>query len=167
LTFELFDKPSEDLIRTVVNFYNAFTKEKGFGHQLLYEATKRLLNSDNFSLGLVTSNSKELLSFIIIHQSNTHAGLLYAAKSDAAKETAATFFMYTELFEVLKLKGFTSFDMEKLVPSTHSTDGVFLFKDGVKGDRTIYNGEWSWYKKSLYRPLMYFVKKWLFKKREI
>ena len=167
LSFELHETPTDDLIQTVISLYNQFTQEKGFAHQLHVESTKRLLQSDNFSLAVVTNEEKSIVSFIIFHQNKHHAGLLYAAKSEDAKENGATFFMYSSLFEALKDKGIETFDMEKLVPSTHSTDGVFLFKDGVKGDRVVYNGEWSWYKKSIYRPLMYFVKKGLFKKREI
>ncbi|MBN1463904.1 MAG: hypothetical protein JXQ69_03390 [Paludibacteraceae bacterium] len=167
LQFQLHDSPDDELIQTIVSFYNQFTKEKGFLHQLNLEATTKLLRSSNFSLGVVTSPDNTILSCIIYHSTSSHAGLLYAAKSEEAKENGATFFMYSHLFEALRNKGVESFDMEKLVPSTHTTDGVFLFKDGVKGERVLYNGEWSWYKRRIYRPLMYFVKKCLFKKREI
>ncbi len=167
LDFELVQRPSLDIVKSVVFFYNKFSSEKGLSHLLVVESINKLLQSDSFSVGLVKNKEKEILSFIIIHNTKKHAGLLYAASGDKSKDSGATFFMYTELFKVLKEKGLNTFDMEKLVPSTHSTDGVFLFKDGVKGIRTVYNGEWSWYKKSIYRPLMYFVKKWMFKKREV
>jgi hypothetical protein len=57
--------------------------------------------------------------------------------------------------------------MEKLVPSTKPINSVFLFKNGVEGKHIVLNGEWSWYKNLYYRPLMYFVKKYLMKKREL
>lgn len=167
LKFELFETPCPDFIKSIVHFYNQFSIEKGFAHQLDVAAMQRLLQSDNFSLGIVTNQDNAIQSCIIYHHNAKHAGLLYAAKSEEAKENGATFFMYHSLFEALKNQGHETFDMEKLVPSTHSTDGVFLFKDGVKGERVVYNGEWSWYKKGIYRPMMYFVKRWVFKKREI
>ena len=57
--------------------------------------------------------------------------------------------------------------MGRIVPShLLNLKGVFDFKDGIHGEYVIYNGEWSWYKKQYYRPLIYFVKKYLLKKRE-
>ena len=59
-----------------------------------------------------------------------------------------------------------TFDMEKLAPSIHSTNAVFLFKNGIKGEYIVVNGEWSWHKNSFLRPLMYIAKKWFLKKIE-
>lgn len=167
LQFELISNPSTQQISEFVTFYNKFTVDKGFAHQLSDKACQRLFAYNSFALGLVHSAENELTAGIIIHHHYKHAGLLYAAKNEQAKETGATFFMYEALLTKLEEMGFETFDMEKLAPSTHSTNGVFLFKDGIKGNRTLYNGEWSWYKNSIYKPLMFLVKKHFFKLREM
>lgn len=167
LNFTLISQPTEQQIAEFVRFYNHFTVEKGFAHQLAEASCKRLFAHNSFALGLVQNSENELTAGIIIHHHFKHAGLLYAAKNEQAKENGATFFMYKALLTKLEEMGYETFDMEKLAPSTHSTNGVFLFKDGIKGERTLYNGEWSWYKKEMYKPLMFFVKKYLFKLREM
>lgn len=167
LTFQIISKPSEDIVNQIVNFYNKFTKEKGFSHYLNYNATFNILQSNDFSLGIVYDNFNNISSEIIFHHHGQHSGLLFAAKSQNAKINGSTFFMYDQLFKYLNAKSFQKFDMEKLQPSIHSTDGVFLFKNGIKGEHVLYNGEWSWYKKQIYRTPMYFVKKYLMKKNEL
>lgn len=166
LTFQVKDKITEEEALILSDFYNNFCKEKGFPHSLLKNYLYKLLNSENFSFATVV-DSKGLTSFIIFHHLNKHAGLYYAAKNEEAKQTGATFFMYDKLFNFLKDQEYDTFDMEKLLPSTHGTNGVFLFKNGIKGEHVLYNGEFSWYKKQIYRPLMYPVKKYIMKKIEI
>jgi len=166
LSFEVQSKPTKEKVKEVVDFYNSFTKEKGISHQLYFTSTYNMLQSNDFSLGIVYDSKSSMTSCIIFHYNDQHAGLLYAAKNNQAKDSGATFFMYNQLLELLKTRGLKTFDMEKLQPSTHSTDGVFLFKDGIKGEHIVYNGEWCWYKKSIYRLMMYFVKKYLMKKSE-
>lgn len=167
LRFKLFFEPTEIQIADFVSFYNQFTNDKGLSHKLALNSCLKLFNRKDFALGLVYNNEQVLCSGIIIHTHHKHAGLLYAAKNEIAKENRATFYMYRELFNALESNGFRTFDMEKLAPSTNSTNGVFLFKDGVKGTRVLYNGEWSFYKKAIYKPIMFFVKKYLFKFREM
>lgn len=166
LFFQVKEKITEQEALELSNFYNNFCKEKGIEHFLHKNHLYRLLNSGNFSLATV-NDLKGITSFIIFHHVNKHAGLYYAAKNNEAKQTGATFFMYDKLLVFLKNNGYDTFDMEKLQPSTHSTDGVFLFKNGIKGEHVLYNGEFSWYKKQIYRPLMYLVKKYIMKKPEI
>jgi len=167
LSFRVLDHPSKDIVNHFVNFYNQFTKEKGFSHHLNFTQTYNMLQSDDFSLGVVYTEQNDVSCAIIFHHHVQHAGLLYAAKSENAKEIGSTFFMYDQLFKYLITKSFHSFDMEKIQPSTHATDGVFLFKNGIKGEHVLYNGEWSWYKKNIYRPIMYFIKRYLMKKHEL
>ncbi len=168
LKFEVIERPSEEQIIFVADFYNKFSTQKGFEHNITYEQTKALLQSDNFSLALVKNEKLEILAIMIFHHRNLHAGLLYAARDiDNTEDNGITFFIYDCLFKYLKHKEFQTFDMEKLCPSTHSKQSVFLFKNGVKGEKILYCGEWSIYKKQIYRYLMCFVKKYLFKKVEV
>jgi hypothetical protein len=158
--------PDIQFISEMVNLYNKFSDQKGFSHKLSVNETSKVLQSPGYSVSCVDSTDGTLLSFMIYYLRNGCANSVFTAKSEKAKECGATFYLYKMLFEDLKKKGVKSYDIEKLVPSKHSTDSVFLFKDGMKGKRVIYNGEWSWYKYPFYRTIMYFVKKYIFKKRE-
>lgn len=167
LSFEMVDEPNIADCEAFAKQYQELIMDKKINHNLTVPQIELLLSSPNFGLAKVTDNHQRLISAIIFHKSGTHAGLLYASKNHLAKQTGATFFMYKKLLESLSAKGFATFDMERLLPSTHSTNGVFLFKQGIKSNHIIYNGEWSWYKRSIYRPMMYFVKRFLMKKVEV
>jgi hypothetical protein len=167
LSFEIINNPTKDDCEEFAKLYKELLEDKEIDHKLSAAEIEVLLSSPNFGLAKVLDNQLRLISAIIFHKSGTHAGLLYASKSHLAKLSGATFFMYKKLLESLSAKGFATFDMERLLPSTHSTNGVFLFKQGIKSNHIIYNGEWSWYKRSIYRPMMYFVKRFLMKKVEV
>jgi len=167
LRFRLIDTPQPADAAAFAALYRELIEDKAISHSISAVQTELLLSTGNFGLAIVTNAEEEWLSAIIYHKSGGHAGLLYAAKGEKAKACGATFFMYNELFSALKARDFISFDMERLLPSTHSSQGVFQFKQGVKGRMVTYNGEWSWYKRSYLRPLMYFVKRFLMKRTEM
>lgn len=168
LSFEVVTSPTEKDVSMFFDLYKDLLSQKGFAHYLPEKQIACLLFSSNFGLAYVKDDEHTPVAAIIFHKDEKAgtAGLLYAAKSKAAETLGATFLMYDSLFAYLKEKGYTVFDMEKLVPSTHSTNSVFLFKNGIKDQQVLYMGEWAWYKSRMWGVLMYFVKKYLFKKRE-
>ena len=168
--YELIFEPVTNLLlsdcKDFITIYNEMLQRKSLGNPLTVAQIYALCKTGNFCLYFVTYKNVRIAS-TIIHERKTHAGSWYAATNNEALHLSASFFMYKSLLEYLKTKGFKTFDMEKLVPSTKAINSVFLFKNGIEGNFIPLNGEWSWYKKSYYRPLMYFVKKFLMKKREL
>ena len=122
-----------------------------------------LLSDAHFHLCFIREGEKRLAT-IIYHQSNNHCGLLYAATSQEGTNKHAGFQLYYHLLTLLQSEGIYSFDMEKMAPSTHSTNAVFLFKQGIRGQLTPLCGEWTWYKRNCYSLCLYFVKKYFWKK---
>lgn len=122
-----------------------------------------LLSDPHFKLCMVYHNDKPV-SGIIYHRQHEHCGLLYAATGNAAHPLHAGFEMYRLLLTRLQAEGIQTFDMEKMAPSTHSMNAVFLFKQGIKGTLTTLCGEWSWYKRPWMAVGMYFLKKIIWKK---
>ena len=162
------EKPTNEQTYFYADFYNKFTNQKGFLHNITFDQMKGLLQSNDFSLALVTDEVENILAGIVYYHHHQHAGLFISARNiDGKEDQGVTFFMYDQLFKYLKNNNYTTFDMEKLSPSTHSKQSVFLFKNGVKGKKVLYCGEFSHYKRWIYRPLMYFVKKYLFKRVEV
>jgi hypothetical protein len=166
LTFESIDNPKITDCNDFISIYQEMISRKSLSVLFSTEQIFLLCKNGDFRLFFASKNQQRVAS-IIVHQRKTHAGLLYAATNKLALQNSASFFMYDELFKYLRDIGIQSFDMEKLVPSTKSVNSVFLFKNGVEGKHIQLNGEWSWCKKKYYRPLMYFVKKYLMKKWEL
>ncbi|MCL2328486.1 MAG: hypothetical protein FWC39_08240 [Bacteroidetes bacterium] len=168
LKLQVLENPTDEHISLYADFYNRFTKSKGFSHAISLVQLKKMLQTGNFSLALVSNENEQIVAGMVFYRHLQHAGLFIAARNaDNTDDVGVTFFMYDRLFEYLKSNNYASFDMEKLGPSTHSKQSVFLFKNGVKGAKVLYCGEFSWYKRHIYRPLMYVVKKYLFKRVEV
>ena len=165
LTYEFVESPNLTDCTDFIIIYKEMIGRKSMSNSLNPNQILALCNDPNFNLSFSSSNH-ERVAGILIHKNKTHAGLLYAATNEKALHLSASFFMYNSLFNHLKTIGIKTFDMEKLVPSTQSVNSVFLFKNGIEGKHEVLNGEWSWYRKSYYRSLMYFVKKYLMHKRE-
>lgn len=166
LKFDVISKTTLEDCEDFLDIYRMMTNRKNLTFNFSPQQVFNLCSSDNFQLFFVSENG-ERQAAIIIHKANNKAGLLYAATTKNALNTFASFFMYDQLFKYLSESGFLFFDMEKLLPSTDAVNNVFLFKNGIQGTHLQLNGEWSWYKNAIYRSSMYFVKKYLMKKREL
>lgn len=167
ISFRIVEHPTRQDAEIYSSLNQQLADDKDINSSLTTNQIEIITSSENFGLAFVENESSEVISAIIFHTINRHSGLLYAAKSAKAKECGATFFMYEQLLTQLATKGYATFDMERLLPSTHSTNGVFLFKQGIRGEHVHYNGEWSWYKRAYLRPAIYFVKRFLMKRIEV
>lgn len=167
LSFEVIEKIEEKHIREFFLLYQHLLKDKGFENAINEKQIKELLSSSFFGMANVRDSQNLPQAYFIFYKRGKYAESLFRAKSDTAKQNGASFYLYFKLLEYLRMNGFKSFDMGKISPGVKGKDGVANFKLGINGSYIIYNGEWSWYKKSFYRPLMYFVKKYLFKKIEV
>ncbi len=154
----------DDFLSIYAEMSNRKDMKFGLSKKQLFQL---LLDKKSFQLFFVKTENHCRIATILIHRFKGKCGLLYAATGEKALETAASFFMYDELFKFLRDDGVSFFDMEKLVASTDDVNHVFNFKNGIKGEHKKLNGEWSWFRNKNYRPIMYFVKKYFLKRREI
>ncbi len=166
LSFEFVEQVQIADCKDYIRINNEMTKRKTIRNPLNENQIYELCRYNNFFMYFVVYNNIRIAG-LITHQRNGHAGSLLSASNQEALQTSASYFMYIELFKHFKNIGINTFDVEKLVPATDGVNNVFIFKNGVEGTITVLNGEWSCYKKSIYRPLMYLAKKYLFKKREL
>lgn len=166
LTFEAIDQITVKDAEDFISINRSMTERKDLSFHYDAEQIYALCTSKDFQLFFVSFESKRIATTIIF-KSKKMAKSLFAASSKEALKTLASYFMYEQMFNYLSNQGIQNFDMGKLLPSTDNVNNVFLFKNGVKGTHIQLNGEWSWYKKSIYRSSMYFVKKYLMKKREM
>lgn len=165
LTLQRIEQPFDADIADFMQLYSEMCAHKHLAMPFTNELLRILLSDSRFHLCFVCLGS-ERISGIIYHHVRSHAGLLYAANGDKANEYHAGFQQYKQLLTLLASEGVQTFDMEKMAPSTHSMNAVFLFKQGIHGELLPLCGEWSWYKHRWYGIGMYLIKKYLWKKQQ-
>lgn len=159
------EHPDSQDIADFMQLYREMCAHKNLAIPFTEDMLRILLNDPHFHLCFIC-RGEERLSGIIYHHVRIHAGLFYASNGDAANPVHAGFQLYKQLLTQLAKEGVQTFDMEKMGASTHSTNAVFLFKQGIRGELKTLCGEWCWYKRPCYGIGMYFVKKYLWKKTQ-
>ena len=166
LTFEVIANPQAKDISDFCSIYSNMGKRKKLA--LHSEKNIALLLDDSSFYLLFVRRGEERVSTRIFYIHNKFSIDLYAATAENALKTGTSGFMYMSTFEYLKSQGCEFYDMAKLLPSSDNSIGkVFIFKNGIGGENVILNGEFAWYRKKYLRVAMYFVKKIIFKKREL
>lgn len=165
MTLQRIEHPTDKDIADFIGLYKQMSAHKGLAIPFNTAMLRLLLHDDHFRLCFICQGD-ERLSAMIYHQVGSHAGLLYAANGDKAYEVHAGFQLYKQLLELLAKEVVHTFDMEKMGASAHSTNAVFLFKQGIRGELLPLCGEWAWYRRRWYGIGMYFIKKYLWKKQQ-
>lgn len=163
LSLERIETPTDKDISDWMVLYQEMSKQKGLSMPFTPDGVRILLTDSHFRLVFLNHNEQRVAG-IIYHHCHEHAGLLYAATSEEGNHVHAGFALYQQLLTALQEEGVLSFDMEKMAASTHSTNAVFHFKQGIRGELTPLCGEWAWYKRLWMGIGMYFIKKYLWKK---
>ena len=157
------DKDIEDYML----MHKEMINRKQFGDNLSYNGLKALLQDEKFVLFYVETVEKERVAGLVAYQRNLNAISIYSVTSPKGRQMSASYFLDDKLYHFYQTQGYRFFDCGRISPAAHKKNDIFLFKNGVRGDYLLYCGEWSWYKKQIYRSLMYFVKKYLFKRVEV
>lgn len=166
LEFEPVERVEKFHSEEFIKIYSEMSRSKSIGIPFNAELIEKLCSTGEFKLFFVLRNGVRIASTIIF-QRNESALSLYAASGSIARSTSASYFMYDELFKYLADSGVKTFDMGKLLPSKEPVNNVFLFKNGIEGKHIQLNGEWARYSNPFYRFSMYFVKRYILKRKEI
>lgn len=166
LSLDIVDTPNEQDLADYMMLYTKMCTSKQMPLPYKEEYIRRLLSDAHFCLFFEKDPEGQRVASLLIHTSGTHAGLLYAATSDEGRDMHAGFAIYRDTLAYLAEQGYRSFDMEKMGASTHSTNAVFQFKQGIKGELTSLNGEWLWCKRDWMKVALYFVKKHIWKRTQ-
>lgn len=126
------------------------------------------LLSDPSTRLFVAAHEGQDCYFLLIHSDGSHAGLLYAGGNSLGYDQRAGFYLYDCVLQHLQREAYRSFDMEKTVPSAVADlQAVFTYKTGIRGTLTPLLGEWSRYRRHWMRWAMYFLKTFIWHRREI
>ena len=165
LKLEIIEQPSEKDCADFCAIYNTMCDRKFLRTHLTMQQVFRLCNDNAFRLLFVNDGELRIATLIIyIDKKEMTSEGVFAGSIKTALEKHASFFMYDAMFQYLN-SFCVVYDMAKLTASEKGK--LFQFKNGITGKAIHLNGEYSLYKKRYYRPMMYFVKKYLMKKREV
>lgn len=167
LVFEKIANPTKDIIELFADTYNKMSSFKGFNQKASALQIEQLLSDEKMNLFVVKDKEGEICALRIVFCHGKTSTDVLAANTFESRALSASHFMMHSIFLYLQSAGIKNFDFAKIAVGHTSANSVYLFKNGVKGEKILYNGEWSAYKKSLYRPLMYFVKKYLMRRLEV
>ncbi|MCQ2346403.1 MAG: GNAT family N-acetyltransferase [Paludibacteraceae bacterium] len=164
LTLDNVVRVDEAVIEDYMSLYREMCADKGM--QMPYDEAyiRALLADGHFRLFFEQDAQSRRVAALLVHTSGSHAGLLYAATSNLGREAHAGFAIYRDVLGELAKEGFGTFDMEKMAASTHSTNAVYQFKQGIKGVLTPLNGEWQWCRRKWMPLALYLVKKYIWKR---
>ena len=163
-SFEVIHEPSPGDVTDFIRMYGELQKDKKFSHRFQESLFLNFLKDPSFNLAWLKNEKGEKLSSFVYYKRSSFAQSVFRAKIEKAKKNAASFEIYHRVLLYLREQRCEIFNMSRLAPGPDG--GVSKFKEGITGNYYALNGEWSYYKKRYYRPLMYFVKKYLFKRPE-
>ncbi len=166
-TFEFYKQINLEQTNQFNELYKEMLSRKNFGDIIPPKQLNGLAGQENFGYCCTKNDIGNTLYSVIFYTNGTSVTAILQVTTPEGRKKGSSFFTYKSLLTELSHRGFTSYDMGRLTPSKHSKDLLYIFKSGVKGKLNVYNGEWSWYKHSVYRPLMYLIKRFLMKKIEV
>lgn len=159
-------KPDNTHINDFVAMFQEMSKTKEMTHVVSYEEISSLLAHNSIKLYAIATPKKEVLAYRIVQVHNDYAYDVFAANSNKSRDCkGATYLLMEELFKSLKEKGVRYFDFGRIPPSNHSTDKIYEFKIGARGEKVQYNGEWANYKSLTIEILVFFYKYFKLKKQ--
>lgn len=169
LSFNVIANPTEVDFQHYLLMNDELAHRKKLHNELSrIEQLEGLFSKGEFLLFFVEDEKNIPVAGMIVYAHQTDFTTVFSATSDDGRKTSASYFLHQEMFSFMcKEKGMKQCDMGRISPSINEKNNIFLFKNGVNGSYVTYNGEWSWYKKPIYRPVMYFVKKYLFKRIDV
>ncbi len=166
LYFEKIVNITSEITSQIEAAYKELTSLKNFSQTATSKQLNLMLSDENMHLFCVKNKDGKALCFRIIHINKDIATDVWAANIAESRSNNSTYFFIESILKYLAKKNVQYFDFGRILPGGNA-DSVYLFKQGIKGETIQYNGEWSWYKSPIYRPLMYFVKKYLMRKPEM
>ncbi len=158
--------PDNTHINDFVALFQEMSKTKEMTHVVSFEEISSLLAHNSIKLYAIATPKNEVLAYRIVQVHNDYAYDIFAANSNKSRNyRGATYLLVEQLFKSLKEEGVRYFDFGRIPPSNHSTDKIYEFKIGARGEKVQYNGEWANYKSLTIEILVFFYKYFKLKKQ--
>lgn len=165
LLFKELNVFNKENTKVIVDMFSEMAELKGLRFRLEMESLHYLLSSPDVRTFIVYDIEEKPLAARIIHVNRSKANDIFSANTLEARKFGATYFMMEKIFLKLKGEGYSFFDLNRIPPSDHATDNIYLYKNASRGNKIQFNGEWVFYKNSLLEGLIYLYKKVILKKQ--
>jgi hypothetical protein len=159
LEFYEYPQPKySDLLEFSKVFKEMATRTK-IGYNLEVGPLIELIDGKSFRYFGARSKEGNLVAGRIIYVNANTSYDIYAASSNIPKNNGASYFLVQSIMEKLSGEGIQKFDFGQIPPSSKPIDGIYYFKNCVKGTKVQYCGEWAFYKSQLKEYIMLLLRK--------
>lgn len=165
LNFKTIPNPSDKDLESFSAMFSEMAQLKGLGYTLSTKSLKSMFTNDSSFQLFTVSEGDTIVAGRIVHIRKEFAIDVFAANSNQARNTGATFFIMDRIFKYLQANDVSSFDFARIPPSNHASDTVYQYKIGSGGTVKPYTGEWVRYKNKRLELLMLLYKIFRLKKQ--
>lgn len=158
LSFKSIDDPDMEHAKGFSELYAERASKKGLGHDLNPTGLLALIKNKDMNLFVAESSDKSIMSATIIYINGIYSYHVYVGTSQLGLLNGSSRFVLQSALVKLAEQGVEFFDFGRIPPSNHATDNIYKFKDGIRGRKVQYNGEWVYYKSKLIEYLIHFIK---------
>ncbi len=160
---------SQEAVERYMGMHNEMTARKHFDGALSEAQLKGLMSDPRFVMFMVEDSSGAAVAGRVVYApENGRAVNLYSVTTPAGRRLHASYFLYINMFRYLSAqRGTPDFDLGRLAPSKRKKNDVFLFKNGIGGRLVQYNGEWLWCRRRWMPLMLYFMKKYVWKRVQV
>lgn len=164
LHFEVKTSMERKDIQTFVSCHHDLQRHKGFLEELSIDGLLELSKDEHFKMGIVTDTKGDVLAGCIFYARKAASTTIYSFSTSAGRESGAAYRLREGIILYLAYQGLDSLDMGRISPGTNEKNNIFLFKDGISGEYVQYLGEWEYCQHEWLSVLLYFAKKYLWKR---
>ncbi|MBQ7631315.1 MAG: peptidoglycan bridge formation glycyltransferase FemA/FemB family protein [Paludibacteraceae bacterium] len=170
LSFQLYDNQTitDDIIAAYIRIQQEMTTRKGFSENLNEKQLRLLLSDCHFVLGTIWHENNLVSGMVAFIEDGKRSMSLYSASSLEGRKYSASYLLRLEVMRyAAQQRNIPIFDMGRLSPAKHAKNDIYLFKNGIDGSHVQYNGEWLWCKQKWMPLVLYFMKKYIWKRVQV
>lgn len=165
ISFEELNRIDDKNLERIVGIFSEMAESKGMIFKLEKAPLRKLLISPGIRTFVAKNESGKTVAARILHVNNGYAMDIFTANSLESRDSGATYFLAEQTLRKLKTEGFLFFDFGRIPPSNNDMDNIYVFKNSSRGRKVQYNGEWSFYRSSLFERMVSIYKQFGIRKQ--
>ncbi len=163
LIFIEVEDPQLPDLETFSEIFNKMATKKDIGLHVNPDELSTLVDGNTWRLFFVKSKEGEILAGNILYVNKNFSYLHLVANSERSRQTGASVFAIQKMLDKITSEGIQIFDFARIPPRADAMDGIYQFKQSIKGKKIQYNGEWAFYKNTLVEYLYFLIRKYYYK----
>ena len=146
LKFKL-EESKESSFKKFVMFFNEMSSFKKMQFKLNFEYVSSLMSDSCMKLFSISDINGDVLAYRIVYVNKNKAFDIFAANSYLSRSVRGTTYLIIEhIYEYCLKNKIEYFDFGRIPPSDNYMDKIYEYKNGSRGEKIQYNGEWHFFK---------------------